>query len=528
MLLKKLLLLLVFISSFAFASDRVAFVIGNGDYAKAPLKNAVKDATDISKVLRKNGFNVSQYLNYQSNQVEEVKSKLVASLKKDSIAVFYYAGHGIQVEGQNLFPSVDADMLSLPKIKSQSLKLDDLLNIINQVRPRASIIILDACRDNPFEPPVQAKGSLSSKGLARVAPPPATVVFYSTRPGSTASDGNNDNGLFTEQLLKILEEPNQPIEILFRKVANNVYKVSNGDQEPWVEGVIRDEIIIAQPQIIQEQIYAANNKEREKIINAVIPTQVASEPEDSNVPIAVTPPNITLLATAPSLETPEDKKQEQTQPILITSIDKQSALNKLRGINLDNVQDKTLYYCSEDICDQYETKFKKLLNAKNLPILPSKIQKVSFCELNDSLTKCKNDYFDEGFGISPLTPLAIVASSLGGKFKHEGYQINKSIPSNGGGLSLEANSISYGGGFFRACYEVPGKIELMPSNIEFKFGASTCVQAFPPIPMYYKTEIDVLLFDEKNNEFIVKWNITKGSIGMFRSKSGIGKVSLNE
>ena len=225
MLLKKLLFLLVFISSFAFASDRVAFVIGNGDYAKAPLKNAVKDATDISKALSRNGFDVSQYLNYQSNQLEEVKNKLVTSLKKDSIAVFYYAGHGIQVEGQNLFPSVDADMLSLPKIKNQSLKLDDLLSIINQVRPRASIIILDACRDNPFEPPVQAKGSLSSKGLARVAPPPATVVFYSTRPGSTASDGNNDNGLFTEQLLKILEEPNQPIEILFRKVANNVYKV---------------------------------------------------------------------------------------------------------------------------------------------------------------------------------------------------------------------------------------------------------------------------------------------------------------
>ena len=527
MLIKKLILLLVFISSFAFASDRVAFVIGNGDYAKAPLKNAVKDATDISKVLRKNGFNVSQYLNYQSNQVEEVKSKLVASLKKDSIAVFYYAGHGIQVEGQNLFPSVDADMLSLPKIKNQSLKLDDLLSIINQVRPRASIIILDACRDNPFEPPVQAKGSLSSKGLARVAPPPATVVFYSTRPGSTASDGNNDNGLFTEQLLKILEEPNQPIEILFRKVANNVYKVSNGDQEPWVEGVIRDEIIIAQPQIIQEQVLATNNKEREKITNAVIPQKVTILPEASPLSIVLPPPNITLLAIDKTLETPEDKKQEQAQPILITSIDKQSALNKLRGINLDNIQDKTLYYCSEDTCDEYETKFKELLNAKNLPTLPNKIQKVSFCELNDSLTKCKNDYFDEGFGISPLTPLAIVASSLGGKFKHEGYQINKSIPSNGGGLSLEANSISYGGGFFRACYEVPGKIELMPSNIEFKFGASTCVQAFPPIPMYYKTEIDVLLFDEKNNEFIVKWNITKGSIGMFRSKSGIGKVSLN-
>ena len=527
MLIKKLLLLLVFISSFAFASDRVAFVIGNGDYAKAPLTNAVKDATDISKVLRKNGFNVSQYLNYQSNQVEEVKSKLVASLKKDSIAVFYYAGHGIQVEGQNLFPSVDADMLSLPKIKNQSLKLDDLLSIINQVRPRASIIILDACRDNPFEPPVQAKGSLSSKGLARVAPPPATVVFYSTRPGSTASDGNNDNGLFTEQLLKILEEPNQPIEILFRKVANNVYKVSNGDQEPWVEGVIRDEIIIAQPQIIQEQVLATNNKEREKITNAVIPQKVTILPEESPLSIVLPPPNITLLAIDKTLETPEDKKQEQAQPILITSIDKQSALNKLRGINLDNIQDKTLYYCSEDTCDEYETKFKELLNAKNLPTLPNKIQKVSFCELNDSLTKCKNDYFDEGFGISPLTPLAIVASSLGGKFKHEGYQINKSIPSNGGGLSLEANSISYGGGFFRACYEVPGKIELMPSNIEFKFGASTCVQAFPPIPMYYKTEIDVLLFDEKNNEFIVKWNITKGSIGMFRSKSGIGKVSLN-
>jgi len=169
------------------------------------------------------------------------------------------------------------------------------------------------------------------------------------------------------------------------------------------------------------------------------------------------------------------------------------------------------------------------LAEQRLPILPTNIQKINFCELNDNFTKCKSDYFDEGVGISPLAPLALFSTLLGAKFGQQGYKINQINQSNGGGLSLESNPMAFAGpAGTRFCSEVPGKIELMRDSIDVNFGASTCIQVLPlPIPFYYKTEIKVLLFDETNNEFIVKWTITKGTLAMYRSKSGIGKVYLN-
>jgi len=118
-----------------------------------------------------------------------------------------------------------------------------VLHAIERMRPKIAVVILDACRDNPFKDQKNSNGA--KQGLARVDPPTSTVVFYATRPGGTAQDGDEDNGVFTKALLQEIVKPEQPLEVVFRRVSNAVYKNSKGDQEPWIEGVIREEFTVA-------------------------------------------------------------------------------------------------------------------------------------------------------------------------------------------------------------------------------------------------------------------------------------------
>jgi len=215
------------------ASARFALVIGNGNYQyAASLKNPINDANDIAKLLQRLGFNVDILLNVSQAQMDKAISALGKKLTaKGSVGLFFYAGHGTQMSGENYLLPVDANPQSEAEVKYKAVNVGQLLKEMDDARNGMNIVMLDACRDNPF--PRAFTRSLE-RGLARVDAPKGTIIAFATSPGHTASDGSGRNGLYTQHLLKNLETLGLPIEIMFKKVLQGVNAASNGNQTPWI------------------------------------------------------------------------------------------------------------------------------------------------------------------------------------------------------------------------------------------------------------------------------------------------------
>ncbi|HEX5628139.1 MAG TPA: caspase family protein [Usitatibacteraceae bacterium] len=210
------------------AEPRVALVIGNAAYPAAPLRNPANDANAIAARLRAMGFEVVLRTNVTQREFTRAVSQFGQALKPGSVALFYYAGHGMQVRGRNFLIPVDADIQSEASARSESVDLD---LVLEQLGPsRLSMVILDACRNNPFEGKFRtARGS----GLAQVDAPKGTLLAYATAPGKVASDGDGANGLYTAELLKAMEIPGAKVEEVFKAVRVNVIKATAGEQIPW-------------------------------------------------------------------------------------------------------------------------------------------------------------------------------------------------------------------------------------------------------------------------------------------------------
>ncbi len=210
------------------AEPRVALVIGNAAYPAAPLRNPANDANAIAARLRAMGFEVVLRTNVTQREFTRAVSQFGQALKPGSVALFYYAGHGMQVRGRNFLIPVDADIQSEASARSESVDLD---LVLEQLGPsRLSMVILDACRNNPFEGKFRtARGS----GLAQVDAPKGTLLAYATAPGKVASDGEGVNGLYTAELLKAMEIPGAKVEEVFKAVRVNVIKATAGEQIPW-------------------------------------------------------------------------------------------------------------------------------------------------------------------------------------------------------------------------------------------------------------------------------------------------------
>ena len=210
------------------AEPRVALVIGNAAYPAAPLRNPANDANAIAARLRAMGFEVVLRTNVTQREFTRAVSQVGQALKPGSVALFYYAGHGMQVRGRNFLIPVDADIQSEASARSESVDLD---LVLEQLGPsRLSMVILDACRNNPFEGKFRtARGS----GLAQVDAPKGTLLAYATAPGKVASDGEGVNGLYTAELLKAMEIPGAKVEEVFKAVRVNVIKATAGEQIPW-------------------------------------------------------------------------------------------------------------------------------------------------------------------------------------------------------------------------------------------------------------------------------------------------------
>lgn len=213
----------------AAAETRIALVIGNADYKDAPLRNPVNDARDIASKLRAIGFDVILRENSTKQEMEDAIGSFGERLKDGAVAMVFYSGHGMQVDGRNFLIPVDARISTEPQVRLQTVDVDVVLDQMAAAHSRVNLVILDACRNNPFEHKFRGL----SGGLAQINAPEGTMIAYATAPGKVASDGEGQNGLYTEELLKAIDQPGLPIEEVFKHVRSAVMQRSSGAQTPW-------------------------------------------------------------------------------------------------------------------------------------------------------------------------------------------------------------------------------------------------------------------------------------------------------
>jgi len=212
--------------------QRVALVIGNSNYKNAPqLQNPDNDAESMAQFLNSAGFEVVAATDLTQNDMLRVVqdfSAKVSARGPNTVAMVYYAGHGVQLAGENYLVPVDAKVSSPTELVSNSVRLVDVMSTLETIPSRMRIVILDACRNNPF-PDVNDAG----RGLAIVDAPNGSIVGYSTAPGAEAQDGTNGHSPYTQAFLNVAREPNVPIEQLFKRVRLEVNQTTSGAQIPW-------------------------------------------------------------------------------------------------------------------------------------------------------------------------------------------------------------------------------------------------------------------------------------------------------
>lgn len=208
---------------------RVALVIGNGAYPNAPLRNPVNDARDMAAALRSLGFEVILRENTSLRQMEEAVDLLWTRLKGGGTGLFFFAGHGLQVAGRNYLVPVDARLQAEQDVKYRCMDAGLVLGRMENAGNALNIVILDACRNNPYARSWRS----ANEGLAKMDAPKGSLVAYATAPDSVAADGSGKNGIYTGQLLKNLRTPGIGIEELFKRVRIGVLKESGDKQVPW-------------------------------------------------------------------------------------------------------------------------------------------------------------------------------------------------------------------------------------------------------------------------------------------------------
>ena len=224
-------------------SKRVALVIGNSAYKTSPLSNPVNDARDMARSLREMGFEVVSKENATRAQMKSSIQQFGNNIIKGDVALFYYAGHGAQVKGENYLIPVDAAITKEEEIEYESVNAGFVMAQMASAQNKLNIVILDACRNNPFARSFRSQAS----GLAQMTAPAGTIVAYATEPGSVAADGAGKNGLYTGELLKAMSVPGLKIEELFKQVRIAVRNKSQNKQTPWESSSLEGDFYFIQP-----------------------------------------------------------------------------------------------------------------------------------------------------------------------------------------------------------------------------------------------------------------------------------------
>ena len=250
--LKYIFIVFVLSSSVVIASDsRFALVIGNSEYQYAsPLKNPKNDSSDIAATLDALYFETMLLQNATKQQIETEVEKFLEKLKQeDGVGLFYYAGHGVQLQGDNYLVPVETQAGTDQQIKNQSFNIANLLSGMRKLKTATNIIILDACRDNPFKniakagsrsaSPINSRGLKNKNipkldtGLSKLNAPPNTLIAFATAPGRVAQDGYGRNSPYTNQLIKSMQRSGLSVAQVFRQVRASVVSKTKGEQVPW-------------------------------------------------------------------------------------------------------------------------------------------------------------------------------------------------------------------------------------------------------------------------------------------------------
>ena len=235
------LILQICLATQAYAAERLALVIGIADYKTiSPLKNTINDARAMAKTLGSIGFEVMALENPTGTEIDATLERFAFEAELAELAVIYFAGHGVQVQGENFLIPADAQIASNADIQDQSVSLKRLLTAVDNAR-KMRVVILDACRNNPFEDIIkiaqaQANTQSGAAGMAKPSPERGTMIAFAARDGQVALDGTGSNSPFTQALIQNLVVPQVDISLMFRRVRDQVLLATNNQQEPFTYG----------------------------------------------------------------------------------------------------------------------------------------------------------------------------------------------------------------------------------------------------------------------------------------------------
>jgi hypothetical protein len=285
------------------AEPRTALVIGNGAYGEFPLKNPANDARDMAAKLRELGFQVIERLDADRQTLRQALRDFEQQLRQQrGVGLFYYAGHGVQLKGQNYLIPVGVDIRQEFEIPDEGVDADAVLRAMESAGNGLNIVILDACRNNPFA------RSLGSRGLARMEGPVGTFIAYATAPGSISKDGTGRNSPYTQNLLAAMSTPGLSLEQVFKQVLVGVERETGGSQVPWVASSLRGEFYFLPPAPA-----AAPAGPAPVAPPATPPTASAvppAPPAPPAPPVPAVPP-----ASPPTAESPPADPQEPAAPL---------------------------------------------------------------------------------------------------------------------------------------------------------------------------------------------------------------------
>ena len=210
---------------------RVALVVGNKNYKVRPLQNSLNDADDMARSLRTSGFEVIDLRDATLPQMRTAVRQFGDKLLTYDVGLVYYSGHGVEVKGRNYFIPVNADIQREDEIADQGLDVSLILEKMSTAGKGVNILIVDACRDDPFGRSFRS----TSRGLANMDAPRGTIIAYATSPGKVAADGDarERNSPYTKHLLRAMQSPNKPIEQVFKEVRRAVQDETKNQQTPW-------------------------------------------------------------------------------------------------------------------------------------------------------------------------------------------------------------------------------------------------------------------------------------------------------
>jgi uncharacterized caspase-like protein len=243
------------------ALPRQALIIGNSSYQDAPLRNPANDARAIAEQLKVIGFEVAVHLDAgREAMLKAIEGYGNRLAQRAAVGLFYFAGHGTQLAWRNYLIPVDAVIDSLEDVRARAVELNTLLQGLTRARNPMNVVILDACRDNPFGRRVVTE----QKGLSQFDAPPGSLLAYATAPGNVASDGEGANGLYTENLLREMRVPEAKIEDVFKRVRLHVRRRTNGQQIPWESTSLEEDFYFLPPRALAARAEEEAARERQR------------------------------------------------------------------------------------------------------------------------------------------------------------------------------------------------------------------------------------------------------------------------